>query len=307
MNIQLIETQKQIEELNGLLNRSFPVIPGTRFFDDFPVWDPDLRPDSQVKRFGIFSDDGKILSSACARLAHLHASHATIPVAVIGAVATDESVRGQGLASATVSHAMLWAEAQGAALLLLWGSEHSMYEKLGFELCGNQVRGSLLEIHGRESQHIFKEGFTREVFEFMSKRNSGLVLANSDFRWISAHQNTRWFSAWDGDHISAYAAIGRGIDLQNIVHEWGGEAGALIHLLTKISDLYPGVEVLCSPHHPLRFRVAPLGIEEFLCLAKISKPEVVAQAYGESDASLFHSAKEAFSRFPLWIWGLDAA
>ena len=296
--------------MSELLDQAFPVLAGTHFFDDFPIWDPARKTDSSIIRVGVF--EGQLLRScAGVRIAQLKIPQGLLKIAIVGAVATHESARGQGLASETVSHAVKWAQIQNAALCLLWGSEHSLYAKLGFELCGQQVRVPLVEFATLAKPSEIRWGLDRALFEAIKKRPNGLHLENSDFRWFSAHKNVIWISSWANSRCMAYVAINRGIDLQNIVHEWGGEVSELKKLLGYVSAQAPNSEVLCAPSDATSFGAQATSDVEFLALAKFLDPVLVSRSFGmpgeKSDTELFSSPQKAFSTFPLWIWGLDAA
>jgi GNAT superfamily N-acetyltransferase len=139
----LISSLEANQQFSNLLDLSFPVDKNSRFLDDFPIWDCKFHVDS-VQRLGLFY--GERLVSSCAvrygDLKNLNPAlrHLTTPVILIGAVATHPFWRGKGLASLLVDRAIAWGENQGAALALLWGSEHTFYQRLGFELCGEQIR-----------------------------------------------------------------------------------------------------------------------------------------------------------------------
>src|SRR3954451_18129924 len=90
-------------QFSALLDLCFPVSKGCRFFDDFPIWDPDLKV-NQLIRFGIFLNDQLVCTCAVRRasLSWKATAAAAMPVSLIGAVATHPSWRGRGLASQLV-------------------------------------------------------------------------------------------------------------------------------------------------------------------------------------------------------------
>lgn len=296
--VDVIEGENGLEKLGSLLDRSFGVPAGARFFDDFPVWDEHFETGvGQVLRVGVFEKDkqGALVTSACVKLASLRTpSKVNLPIALIGGVATDANYRGKGLASRAVELAVSWAEERGAAMCLLWGSEHSLYKKIGFEPCGEQVRiplasflpgltdltnystGNNLQIH---------EGWNPKILDFLKNRTEGLYLDARDQRWLEAHKNVHWY--WVGDHnkVTAYAGLGRGIDLQGMVHEWGGERSALIAIFSQIQKLVPVAELLGGPavYKSMGFLYQEDAIEP-LCLARLAAPAVVYSAFANNQA-----------------------
>jgi GNAT superfamily N-acetyltransferase len=265
------------EQFSALLDRCFPVKPGTHFLDDFPVWDEGVGP-TKVIRIGLF--EGPVLAASTGlRVVELQIGSGAVPVGIIGAVATDPSYRGKGLATHVVAAAVQQAEKVGAVAVFLWGSEHEMYQRLGFELCGEQVRAPLSALQlppvgpPRPST-----GWTPGIFRAMRARGSGLKFEESDARWLAAHKNVEWHWLGSAEAPTAYAGIGRGIDLSNMIHEWGGTTPALMSLLSHLRLTHPQVELLGSPTL-LRDHGIETEAMEFLCMARVLNPAKLFATY----------------------------
>ena len=319
------------EQLGRLLDQVFAVPAGMHFLEDFPVWDGRVGPGpEQVLRAGAFKGE-QLVSSACVRLARLKtAAGNSLAVGIVGGVATDPQFRGRGLASAVVSLGVRWAEERGAALMLLWGSEHSLYRKQGFEPCGSQVRLPLSSFNFDSAAEQVQEGWRPSLFPQIKSREGGLLLEDRDQSWYSAHRNVRWFWIGDPQRPAAYAALGRGIDLSGMVHEWGGDRLGLMKIFGHIKGLEPQATLLGGPSVLKKYGfVYDESPSECLCLAKVSKPEVVFEAFvpgerldqylepqwlatlspPELSRLFFGPLETPILPFPLplWVWGLDAA
>jgi hypothetical protein len=208
-------------------------------------------------------------------------------VGLIGAVATDPAFRGQGLASRLTEELVERASQAGAELALLWGSEHKMYARLGFQLAGTQIRAPLSALSlGDPSKVSITTGWRDELFARIRERERGVVLGDADIRWYREHKNVLWYRAEENGRIMAYAALGRGIDLSNIVHEWGGEKAALANLLARVRNEHPQAELL-----------GPGGPDSNAFGLANHKPESLA---------LIRSLAPKASPASLWVWGLDA-
>jgi len=144
--------------------------------------------------------------------------------------------------------AVQWATQRGAALALLWGSEHELYAKLGFVPCGTQatIPLSSLTDSGTSGSGV-STGWVPGIFAALKSRNSGMVIRDEDRGWLSAHRNVQWFWSGSPQRVRAYAALGRGIDLPGFVHEWGGETTELLSVLRHIQKLDPQAKLLGSP------------------------------------------------------------
>ncbi len=279
-----------------LLNSCFPVPPGASFYDDFPVWMPGTGPDAY--RFGAIEGD-HLISTALLRPARLRTLEGeTVRVGLIGGVTTDAGHRGKGLASEMVSEAIEKARTLQLQTLLLWGSEHGLYERLGFQVSGTQWRASVASclkesLHLRAAQGEMKSGFSPELFALLQSRQQGLILESQDERWMSRHKNVSWSTWVESGKIKAYIAAHRGIDLQGYVHEWGGEAPALMSLLDRIVTKEPDLLLLGPSDTPKR-----------LALAKLP-PDTVTEPLALF-LNLDPRAPTGDSFEKIWIWGLDA-
>jgi GNAT superfamily N-acetyltransferase len=339
----------RVKEFSELLDRAFFLPAGKHYFDDFPVWAAATPAPGRLSRLGALSESGQLMATAGVRLASLQFSgqfsgDVRMPVALIGAVATDERFRGKGLATTLVSKTLEWAKARGAIAALLWGSEHAFYGRLGFSLCGEQVlvplEGLGLPICGGTHGPI-GHGWVPAIFEGLRTRGSGLALSPEDQDWVKAHQNVEWFWLGPSRAPRAYAAVGRGIDMAGMIHEWGGEKESLLALLGALKAARPDLTLLGEPH-----RLAELGLSslqekrEYLFLAKVLDPVRalhIADAIGgevDHDAALGSRPEDLARLFfgvpsgipsgapsgtpsqpgapqgkppiPAWIWGLDA-
>jgi hypothetical protein len=248
-----------------------------------------------------------------------------LDVALIGAVATAGSHRGHGLASRTVSLAVEWARERGAAMALLWGAETALYERLGFELCGSQVRIGLGELDlGAPikdfSRIVLGRGWIPSLVQSLKMRGSGLRLADSDERWLEAHKGVDWYWLGEPDAPQAYAALGRGIDLQGLVHEWGGESPEALKTLLQLVRMERGdAQLLASPELLGAWQLGAVQAPvEYLCMARALDVARLTRGFGialPADDPLMTTPDAAICRKlfgpgenarPLWIWGLDA-
>ena len=327
LSVDVIEGEAKSKAFSELLDRSFGLKGSSHYLDDFPVWDENFGPEQgRALRIGIFDSSHKeqLVSCAGIRLAEMRVPAGVVKVALIGAVATAESHRGQGLASRIVSLAIEWARERDAVLAVLWGSETAMYERLGFELCGMQVRAPLsaLDLGPRPdfARIVLGRGWVPSLMGCLRMRGTGLRTAQADESWIEAHRNVQWYWLGEPEAPMAYAAIDRGIDLQGIVHEWGGDnPEALKVLLHLIRMERPEAQLLASPQILGAWGLdAPKVDIEFLCMARsLNTPKLLAShgiVLPENDP-LLTTPNAAVCRLlfgpsesamPLWIWGLDA-
>ena len=331
--------------LTALWDKAFPVTGGRSYTDDFPIWGCErLRREGQLEFFTARDPrTHEVVSVAGARLANLRVPSGQLRVVLIGAVATTPEVRGRGLASQCVTLAMDWARKQQASLVALWGSEHAMYQKLGFELCGEQVRVPLQALLtdspiGVQGAMAVNRGWTPGLMLPLLRREGGIALQPSDEDWLSRHEGTTWYWTGSAERPSAYAALGRGIDLQHLVHEWGGSRAELWSILQSIHSEDADAQILGHPtllQRQFRLNVESLD-REYLAMVHVLDPVALVRAFhpltrvsalqtpqgwdlslGDQSwtglssgalatALLGNTAESPLLPLPLWIWGVDA-
>lgn len=277
-----------LRQLGELLDRAFKVPAGTHFLEDFPVWTEWPGAENSVHRFGAFQS-GRLIASTCARVTVMKSTAKSVRIGIIGGVATEEIARGQGLATRLVGDAVKWLESQKVALAVLWGSEHEFYARFGFALSGEQVLVPLSAVSLPDSLAKAGQGWNPALFPLLKERQLGVQYQDADLEWLKKHRHVRWYWSGPVERPTAYAALGKGIDLHDIVHEWGGEAQPLRELLRQIRDDHPSASLLGPP--ALMAKILPavrLPPSEFLGLVRV-----------------FDSAQ--LRGVPIWFWGLDGA
>ncbi len=297
LEFRLIQGAETESQFSALLDQGFGLSGGAHYLDDFPIWSERFS-ELKTLRLGIFRGS-RLLSAVSLRFATLKTSRsARMAVALIGAVVTEVESRGQGLASQLIQAATRLAEEGGAAGVFLWASDHGIYMRHGFLPMGQQWRVPLEALEFGQSEPtaeiVVNKGWNPALFHMICNRPDGLAHSPTDLGWYQAHKNVCWFWAGSQEAPTAYAAVGRGIDLQNIVHEWGGDSVTLHSLLRELRTRESSLQLLATEKlldkNSLAVRNEDVIVES-LCLARPITDEF----------SKLIAEPESF-----WIWGLDA-
>jgi hypothetical protein len=209
---------------------------------------------------------------------------------MLGAVVTDGEYQKQGIASALVEKLCAEADRRGVGATVLWGSDLKFYSKFGFVTGGQQWRASLQPLGqiGKTGSDI-REGWSPRIFDFFRERKEGVQYLSGDFAWLCKHKNVSWITKWENGNPLAYVAIGRGIDLFNLVHEFGGSENALLDLLSFTARAIPKSEQLFHPKHILMYPF----------LSKLIAPVRETQF-------LIRKKDESFPTDDVWLTGMDS-
>jgi N-acetylglutamate synthase-like GNAT family acetyltransferase len=275
----------EFDAYKNLLNNCFAVPKKNHFFDDFPIWNT-----HQVIRLGAFTNQ-ILMSTAGLKISNIKIRQHVVKIGLIGAVATLPQYRGSGLAKKLVTELVKIAQQQECKGVLLWSEHTHFYEKLDFFPFGKQllkpIRDLPLKINDNDSR-VVQIGFNQVIFQHLSLRPHGVQYGESDWAWYQQHRHVEWYSTWDGSKLVAAIGYGRGIDLQNIVHEWVGDTETVDFLLNYVQKRYPISYLLTHPQF-----VKQTQIETTIGALGLFKP---LSTY--LDLNWMHDH--------FWIYGLDA-
>jgi GNAT superfamily N-acetyltransferase len=261
-------------QVNLLVSGAFGYTAPHTYFDDFPVW-----ASKNVIRIGGYSQD-VLVSHVGIQFRNLRTSKKIEKVALIGAVATHKSHQGQGYSTRLMNQAIEIAEQSGMKWCILWGSEHDFYSKFGFHLSGTQARARISELFspGLAGEVIsnlkskIHSGFSPAILREFLSRKQGIEFKAEDEEWLSLQKTVKWFSLEDP---FSFVAFERGMDLQGIVHEFGGDPAGVRELLHKVLQKNPDSQIISTTGELLRVGFSPDDlVTEGLCLARPGNPSL---------------------------------
>ncbi len=173
-------------------------------------------------------------------------------VGLISLVYTDPTVRGQGHGRRIVEAAVAHARKLKLSIAMLWSDLDDFYQRLGFARAGLET---LLivdrPIVDRALSSAPKEGLEGvedlridvpdvadwDAIERMrSNRDSQLVLDPGDLTRLRSIPDMSVKIAKRGADVVAFAIRGRGDDLAEVIHEWGGSTDAALLCCRALLD-----------------------------------------------------------------------
>ncbi len=224
--------RQRCESARGLMERVLRS--GSPIAPEYP-----LAFDGREQAAFVVDDEGGEARSACVLLERrlLVRGH-ELRAGLIGSVATDPRFRNQGLCSAVLATAEDELRRRGALLAILWADDPDYYAKRGWRPFGWEIdfhlpaecMERLPEPFGvRERSpaddaqiHALYERHAERVTRSAEETHSLLGCPGMEVLVLE-----RW------GRIAGYTCLGRGSDLRDVVHEWGGDAQALLALLRE--------------------------------------------------------------------------
>ncbi len=204
--------------------------------------------------------DGAPVAHAMLHGAAVRARGVTLPVGLIGNVFTAPEQRGRGLAKRCIEACLAEARSRGYPLAMLWSDQGALYERLGFQPCGVERRISLagpaLEsaaaLLGSAGRTVAIEVSRPQASELPSlerlyaEKPVHVVRACGDLARLAAAPSTTLLTARRDGAAIAYAAAGRGDDLQGVVHEWAGDTDGALACVVALAREHAAALLLAS-------------------------------------------------------------
>jgi len=208
---------------------------------------------------------------------------ASIPVGLIGSVATAPQHRGRGYGKEVLARAEAELARGGAVCSMLWADDAGWYREQGWIPVGSEcvfVLARGLELVLPEPEHarattaadhaaIHRLYCTQPTRVDRTPAETSALLAGPGIKTLVGER--------DGALV-AYASLGRGEDLENVVHEWAGPIEEVLALVRAHLEALPrdseGLYVMVPPSDRemasfFEFTRTP-GARGILCMAKLA-------------------------------------
>ena len=229
----------------------------------------------------------------------------SIPIALIGNVATDKEYQGRGYMRKLFQGLDQKAREKNIHALILWSDLHKFYQKLGFESVGTEIRlrykvrklsGYISGKYQPIDPMSLSEKDFKSLLDVRHQVKSTLYRSIEEFKILASIPAMGLFISFNqSNQIDGYCLIGKGYDMMGVIHEWGSQNPE--HLLQGIADIgdlleYEEIIVLAPAQGS--------GWIEALSNQSASverQPMALAKIISDVDESVLNE---------LFIWGLDS-
>ncbi|NBQ54108.1 MAG: N-acetyltransferase [Proteobacteria bacterium] len=254
------------------------------------------------------------------------ASFPHVKLAFVGNVATDKREQGKGWMKALLAEIERRALAQSADAIVLWSDLADFYQKLGFTPAGNELRltlstkklcagnGSTVWVPEGYQTGKLQQDLIRRIFELRSTgfkqpffqversvHEFSELLRIPDLALFVGHGAASGTAgAADQRPIDFFFVVGKGADMQGVIHEWGctdmtflmGAAG-FVAQKANLEEIMMLVPPAIEDSRLASLRQASTRIEEHaMAWVKVLKPE--------NRPLVDRALRDGF------IWGLDS-
>ncbi|MBJ02692.1 MAG: hypothetical protein CMK00_07470 [Planctomycetes bacterium] len=239
----------------------------------------------------VWAEDGGVTLSACGiQTRELVVPGERLTVGLIGSVATDPMARGQGLAGQVLSHAEQVLRRRGCLVSLLWADDPAVYEGRGYRLVGRETdfvidpgRRSLLPL--ARGMRVAEAKDATDIHGLYQRHPARVDRSTGETRALLAAPGMVVLVRGAPGAVTAYLCLGRGDDLQGVIHEWGGPTSDVLSLVGACLDEHLcGADVLFLMAGPgernLKNTLDALGFESAegcLGMARLLSQEAAAR------------------------------
>jgi len=184
-------------------------------------------------------EDGDDVHSSCAVITRrVLLPGVELPIGLIGSVATKSTQRGRGHASQVLSAAERWLCERGAAIALLWAEDPRFYLARGYRPIGSEVDAVLdpTVVSALPCWGLVRAATPADaaaIHRLYSTHSSRVDRTADETAALLRCPRMQVLVAEEAGTPVAYACLGRGRDLENVVHEWAGGTAAALGLFKE--------------------------------------------------------------------------
>ena len=213
-------------------------------------------------------EDGELRAACTVLVREFVVDGVRIKGGMIGSVVTDPDHQGRGLGTKLLLQAEIALQLEGCAFTLLWASQPDWYLKRGYAPMGSEndflitpgARGGLPKATDVRVFTPEDAGAVHAIYEAHGARvartadETTTLLGCPGMRTVVREREGR---------VVAYACYGRGADLQNSIHEWGGDVEDVLALVRALLDHHCDV---ADPDQPVFLIAPPQAVDLSYCL-----------------------------------------
>ena len=185
--------------------------------------------------------DDEVIAHAAIYFSTLRSGDLAFKVGGINSVATHPSLQGRGLGSEVMRDCIQVMEDASAHLSILWTQRQDFYRRLGYEAAGSSYifklkAADLADVPCACKVVPYSPRRLADVIRIHRRESLRTERTAKEYEAYLGIPKTRALLAVRGDEVTAYAVLGKGEDMRNCIHDWGGDARDLPCLARELAD-----------------------------------------------------------------------
>ena len=209
---------------------------------------------ANIHNIRIITEQDRVLSHAVMKPLVMKTPLLIYKAAAIGSVVTAQDHQGQGLSTQILEACLAEARSQDCDFAILWSNLFDFYRRLNFELAGyeesiileQEFEAPVPNLRYMTGSQVAPEAILR----LYTQHTVGSARTAEDIRKFLQIPKSLVHTAWDQKgQLVAYAVEGKGADLTDYVHEWGGGVSAILSLLANLRKTKARPFTIILPNH----------------------------------------------------------
>jgi predicted N-acetyltransferase YhbS len=298
-------SNEHIQEINSLLTHQLRD-PGLKwkYSEEYPLL---LSSTSHQQSTCVFHDNQVAAHANLFSRKLVHASgQKSFNIGLIGNVATSTKYQRQGLQYKLMEHLEKTALLQNIDALILWSDLYEFYQKLGFASTGREIRyffdrnlksqTNSLDLHDPK---FLSDSDLKQMIAIRPKMEWNLERSTDDFAKLLTIPSTNLYISKKNQKISSYYIVGKGSDMQGVIHEWGtNDRLRMMHDIRSIllHTHLDSVQLLAPINLPSNFK----QVLDVWAAVREEHPLCWTKPIGSNGSAAIKAIASSF------IWGLDS-
>lgn len=250
--------------------------------------------------------------SACAILARDFVTpQGIVKVGLIGSVATDPAWQGQGLATRVLIEAEAALANRGCHVALLWANDTRFYYSRGYRPIGAELDFRLTPklaaaLPAAEGVRAYRPGDAPAIHALYSAHVARVDRRPEETAALLAIPDMSTLVLERQGAPVAFACLGRGADLKDVIHEWGGKTEDVLAVLRAHLELRSaagGMDTLFlmvpTTAVEIADRLTALGCEVTMGILGLGRvldhpacADLLQRLIGDAGTAVFHTTEE---------------
>ena len=245
----------ELEKLVQFLNKNLRSDINWKISQEYPT----ALTQHNLHNMSIIEENDQIVAHALLKPIITKTPYAIFRIGAIGSVVTDPNHRNKGLSTQNLQNCLAKASAQNCDLVILWTDQVDFYTKFGFELAGFEYTYQLsqpLPIENKDYKYIKGSQIDpNALLKVYNQHTVNSVRTVDDIQKCLKIPNSNVFTVWNQQNqLMAYAVEGKGSDLTNYIHEWGGSVQCLMDLFSFMIQSENKTYTIMTPKHSTGLR-----------------------------------------------------
>ncbi len=241
--VNLAQFPHKVDHYLELIEKSFGYCHPYKFNIDFYP----LVNEQNFHHCFMYMDEAQNIVATCAAQSRFLSTSIEIPIVFLGGIAVDEKLRNQGMGKKIVTETI--GQFDDVAYFGLWSEKKQFFNALGFFDYGDQFFLPQMYLHYEKSSMTLRtyslnkldlqqKKYWMDCYKKIEKKYLSVLRKDKDWENIFQISSAHYLEIFHGTRRVGYAVVDKGMDLQNVIHEFYVSPDLELLALEKLNQQY---------------------------------------------------------------------